>query len=157
MNKKKANTIALGCIIFLMIIILAISAGFRYTGAKALPMIVAGCVLILSIVEIILSNRDNTDSSLAPESPAAETGEGQLGKYLFTGSCLVAFLVGIYLLGFNIAIPLFVASYLKWQGRRWLPTIIMATMVTFIIYGLFNYLLGVESYQGLIMKEFFDR
>jgi len=62
----------------------------------------------------------------------------------------VGFFVAIYLLGFIIAIPLFILAYMKAHGTRWLAAITFAILTPTIIYGIFELALGVVLYRGLL-------
>ena len=55
------------------------------------------------------------------------------------------------LLGFMVAIPLFLLSYLKAHGTKWRLAIIFAVLTTATIYGVFILALDVNLYQGFLL------
>ena len=72
-----------------------------------------------------------------------ETGGGaeateSWSQYLVIGAWGAGFFLAIYLLGFFIAIPLFILSAMKLGGTRWWVAAILAILVTAFIYGLFD-------------------
>ncbi len=58
--------------------------------------------------------------------------------------------LGVYLFGFLVAIALFVFAYLKQRGRGWTAAVITAAVTTVLIFGIFQYALEFELYEGLI-------
>ena len=58
--------------------------------------------------------------------------------------------LGVYLLGFIAAIALFILAYLKRQGRSWQVSLAVAVITSALIYGIFQFALGFELYEGLI-------
>ncbi|MFC1903057.1 tripartite tricarboxylate transporter TctB family protein [Chloroflexota bacterium] len=63
---------------------------------------------------------------------------------------VIAFMLGIYLLGFIIAIPLFTFSYLKWRRRSWISAIVFSGAMLASIYGIFSLGLKVPLFEGVI-------
>ena len=61
-------------------------------------------------------------------------------------------LAGIYLLGFLIAVPLLVFTYMKQHGTSWLLTIIFTVIVPALVYSIFELLLRIDLYQGLLFS-----
>ena len=65
---------------------------------------------------------------------------------------MLGFFAAIVLLGFPVAVPLFVFLYLKLQGREsWPLSIVMTAAVWGIFYGLFNLLLHLPFPAGLLL------
>jgi hypothetical protein len=65
---------------------------------------------------------------------------------------MLAFFAAIVLLGFPIAVPLFVFLYLRIQGREgWPMTIVMTLAVWGVFYGLFDYLLHLPFPTGWLL------
>lgn len=62
---------------------------------------------------------------------------------------ILGFFAAIVLLGFPLAVPLFVFLYLKLQGReRWLFSVVFAAAVWLFFYGLFDALLHLPFPSG---------
>jgi hypothetical protein len=66
---------------------------------------------------------------------------------------MLGFFAAIVLLGFPIAVPLFVLSYLRLQGGEgWVLSIVMTLAVWGIFYGLFDRLLHLPFATGWIFS-----
>lgn len=137
-------------IMVIMAVSLAVILGaltLEYQSIKVLPIIVGSIVFILAAITLI---RD----LWAKEKPkgAVEQGEKEteLRRYWPTAAWIASFALAIYLLGFLIAIPLFILSYLKLQGRGWLRGIIIAGITTSLVYLAFELALQVKLYRGLL-------
>jgi Tripartite tricarboxylate transporter TctB family len=92
-------------------------------------------------------------------APPAEDGEARdfqlsIGKdtarrTLTAVGWILAFFAAIVLLGFPIAVPLFVFLYLKLQGREsWILSIVMTAAVWGVFYGLFDLMLHLPFPAG---------
>lgn len=134
----------------IMAVSLAVILGaltLEYKSIKVLPIMVGGIVFILATVTLIRELR-------AKEKPKGavvqEEEKTELRSYWPTAAWIAGFALAIYLLGFLIAIPLFILSYLKLQGRRWLRSIIIAGITTSLVYLAFELALQVKLYRGLL-------
>ena len=66
---------------------------------------------------------------------------------------LAFLLVSIYLLGFLYTIPVFLVSFLKFQGKHsWLVSAIVSVAVLAFVYVLFGIVLSLEFPQGVIIS-----
>jgi hypothetical protein len=63
----------------------------------------------------------------------------------------VGVFVGIWLLGFSIAVPLTMILYLTASKEKWWVTLIMAFAVFAFFYGLFEYTLHVPFPEGQLL------
>jgi hypothetical protein len=69
------------------------------------------------------------------------------------GAWIAAFFAAIVLLGFPLAVPLFVLLYLKLQGREsWLMSGAVTAAVWAVFYGLFDLLLHLPFPAGWIQE-----
>ena len=82
-------------------------------------------------------------------------GKDTLRRTLAATGWIFAFFVAIVLLGFPIAIPLFVFLYLKLQGREGWGISIAITLGTWgVFYGLFDLLLHLPFPSGWLFEWF---
>lgn len=123
--------------------------------SKLLPLVLSGIILVLAAVELRRNILAGDATAATTESTTDETGEGResLRGYLLTGAWVVGFLLAVYLLGFIIAIPLFILPYMKLHGSRWLSSIITTVLTSIFIYGLFEVLLNITLYRGLVLTS----
>lgn len=65
---------------------------------------------------------------------------------------ILGFFAAIVLLGFTLAVPLFVLLYLKLQGREgWTFSITLTAVVSAVFYGLFEHLLHLPFADGWLL------
>jgi hypothetical protein len=65
---------------------------------------------------------------------------------------MLAFFAGVVLLGFPLAVPLFVLLYLKCQGGEgWVLSIVITVIVAAVFYGLFDAMLHLPFPSGLLL------
>lgn len=67
---------------------------------------------------------------------------------------LLVFYVLIYLVGIIMATPIFILASLKIYGRiNWVPAISITTIVAGFIYVIFEVLLGLDLFRGILFGE----
>lgn len=123
-----------------------------YFQSKLLPMIVGSIVLLLAAIGLwgeILTEREQNSPAGGEESQGLMTEE-TLGGYLANLSWLVGFLVGIYLVGYLLTIPIFVLSYMKRLGTGLMVATISSLITTAFIYGVFEMALELRLHRGLL-------
>lgn len=66
---------------------------------------------------------------------------------------ILGFFAGVVLIGFPIAVPLFVFLYMRFQGEEgWVFSAVFALIVWAAFYGLFNYVLHLPFPDGWIQE-----
>lgn len=128
------------------------SLTFRRFEAVVLPILLSSAVFVLASIELSreLRRKDRAQTSVdvRPEREAqAGVGLRRFGSAL---GWVAGFSLGIYVLGFIIAIPLFVLAYVKRQGQSWPMAIGLAIIVIAFIYGAFQLGLKAPLYRGLV-------
>lgn len=73
-------------------------------------------------------------------------------RTLLIFSWILGFLLLILLVGFPLAVPLFVFLYLKLAGERWLFSLVMTALSWLFIEGLFDRLLHIPFPQGWLFS-----
>jgi hypothetical protein len=124
--------------------------------AALFPLIVGVPVFLLALVDFLLTSFEKEDKERATidfkfyghEDKALEK-KRTLSIFLW----ILGFFFLVILVGFPIAVPLFVFCYLKLEGREgWLVTL-LATSITWVtFYGLFVRFLNVPFMEGWIQK-----
>ena len=121
-----------------------------------LPVICSSCVLVLGGIQLVreirADGRRPEMSVGAEEMEGVREGKVDVRKYLVTGAWIVGLVIAIYLLGFLVAIPVFVLSYIKWAGKRWRTAVIFGASTAAIIYYGFVILLRIRLYEGLLLS-----
>ena len=155
--KIKGSSYFFMVIMAFMLVAIGLSLRMEYFESKLLPLVIGGAVFVLSAIglwrEILAGKKQEAavtegDTTKVTEEEAKESWRG----YLLAGAWVVGFFLGIYLVGFVIAIPVFVLFYMKSHGTRWLVAITFAALTTVLIYGVFEFALGVDLYRGLFFS-----
>ena len=82
-------------------------------------------------------------------------GKGSMRRTAIAIGWILAFFAAIVLLGFPIAVPLFVLLYLKVQGKEsWALTIVFSLAIWAVFYGLFDRLLHLPFHTGWLLAWF---
>ena len=122
-----------------------------FYASKILPIIFSTIVFILSVIALIREVRESTSHRGGQVERQSNSEEAvELKKYVPIALWLLSYFLGIYLVGFMIATPLFLAGYMKAYGSTWKGAIITTVVFTLLFYGVFIYLLQVNLHQGLL-------
>lgn len=108
------------------------------------------CLAAAEVLWVIFGSNANTDApdfQLSRHLPAKET----FRRTALAFAWILGFFAAIVLLGFPIAVPLFVLLYLKIQGREgWGLSSLFTLAVWALFYGLFDRLLHLPFPDGWI-------
>jgi hypothetical protein len=118
--------------------------------AKLFPLAIGIPMLVLAAVEVLwaLLERGRAPDKAEEEAPPA-------GRTLVAVAWMVGFFAAILLLGFLIAVPLFVLAYLRLQGREgWTLSLVFTAVVWVAFYGLFDRMLHLPFPQGWVLGLF---
>lgn len=137
-------------LLFLLVLtaaVIGISLTFDAWESKMLPIVAASFVFILSAIQLY-------KEIITKEIKNSETDNEQTGTKGASFSSVLGWVLGfpliIYFLGFFIAIPLFLITYIKLRGRTWASAITIAVITTAMIYGIFEFTLKSDLWKGLI-------
>ena len=140
-------------IILLMVMVIGSSLALRHVQSKILPLVISGIVLILAAVAL---GTETCRGRLSEVTPAAEKGGeeedfgGSWSRYWVGMGWLAGFLVAIYLVGFLIAMPLFILLSMRRLGAKWLSATLFAGLTTALMHGIFDVLLRVTLHRGFL-------
>lgn len=140
------------------LVVMVYSLTYEFLTAKALPLALGGVILVLSSIKAIAAFPRKTEKTEVPKEhkddnkdiEKEESEEFTWREYLPTVAWLTGYFVGVFLLGFMIASPLFIAAYMKTRGSRWLQIIIVAAAADAAMYGLFTLAFNIDLYGGLL-------
>ena len=125
----------------------------EYFEAKLLPLLIGSTVLVLASIQFLkeIFSKDKTPTQVAgDEVSGRQQAREDVNQHLREGAWVGGFVLGTYLLGFIVIMPLFILIYTKRLGGRWRTAIISATIFSALIYALFELALNVKLYRGLI-------
>ena len=149
MSNVKPGILA-GSIIFIVSLFMFIVA-FQYPYSSAIgpgpgffPVWISGILMVLSILYIVESVREKNESE---ESwPTKKSLKG----ILFIMMSLFLFVLLFSLAGFILA-GVVMMYLLFYKEYKWYTNLSMSVGITFLIYGIFNYLLEVHLPSGGIL------
>lgn len=123
--------------------------------AKLFPLVISIPLLCLALAEVLwvllgaTSGARAADFRLSQEHPP----EVVRRRTLIAVAWIAGFFVLVLLLGFLVAVPLFVLAYLKLQGKEgWLFSITFTGLLWAAFYGLFDQLLHLPFPAGWLLE-----
>lgn len=153
--KEKGSIYFLSVIMVIMVMVVVVSLRMEQFASKLLPIIISGVVFILAAIglrrEIFQQDKPGVNG-MDEETVKGEKVTGELRSYLVSWAWVIGFVLAIYLLGFIIAIPLLIISYMKSHGTSWLTAGFFAVVTTALIYSLFALALRIELYRGILVE-----
>lgn len=123
------------------------------TGRRV-PMIAAAVTLTLLIIEW-LRGRFRPDDRVNGEQRegGGVQASGSAGREVLAIAFVAGGVVGIYLFGFTVAIPLYLFSSIAYLGKQSLRTAIMVSAISSLtIYLVFELLLSYRLYPGMFFS-----
>jgi len=141
---------------------LAAVAAFAVVSASAwpfkaalFPLVMGIPLLVLALVQIVLDLQGRTDPAEGPAmdlAPSAEVApEIARRRTIAIFAWMAGFIVLVLLVGFPLAVPLFMFSYLMLQSAAgWWRSIALTAAAWGFFYGLFERLLHFPFGSGLI-------
>ena len=134
----------------------AVASTFTWPWKAALfPLVIGIPVFCLAAAEVLWVIFGATERSDSPDFQLSRhlPPRVMLRRTLTGMAWIVGFFVAIVLLGFLIAVPLFVFLYVKLQGREgWGGSLVLALVVWGVFYGLLDRLLHLPFPDGWIQS-----
>lgn len=140
-------------ILLAMATVVGVSLTYPYLEVKLLPVGIGSIVFILAVIglsrEVTAKAKAQPPTTAKGEPTEVETKNVLRGLSIVLG-WMIALYLAVYLLGFFIAIALYMLVYLKVRRRSWLVAIVCAAVTAAAIYGGFEVLMKANLYKGLI-------
>ncbi|MBP1849409.1 tripartite tricarboxylate transporter TctB family protein [Rhizobium halophytocola] len=150
------------------VVLLVIAISFLVTSmdydvsTRAMPLVVAVMTTVLLLVEILAQRRDRLGEQLRrifAGSPKIEidTGLGnpQVRREIAAVLWVLAFLVLAVLVGFYVAIPVYVFCYLWLYARKTLfKSAVTGVGIVALLYVLFQVLLDYKIFGGILFGAY---
>jgi len=131
----------------IMVVVFAIAVGLSFTyapEARLLPLVIGIPGLVLCLVQLVKELRERGIPVVTPEEHAREW---RMFAWFFV------FVGGLVLFGFPYAGPPLVAAFLYFSGgEKWYVAVIAAIIAWLILYGVFERLLGLPLFEGLVYQ-----
>ena len=138
----------------LLIMLVAGYAVFAATAwpwkAALFPLAIGIPLFCLAAAELLWSVFGHARAEALEGDPELE---GATRRMLLAVAWMVGFLAAIVLLGFPIAVPLFLLLYLRLQGGEgWIISIVITAIAWAVFYGLFDALLHLPFPAGWLLS-----
>lgn len=153
---KRADEVTTVVIMVLTVIYLVVARGYP-EGARTIPTIVGGVTLLVAGVQL-LGPRIKVLRPFVGDFRPVEEGEvflspGMRKRLLIVSATLLALPVMIVLLGIVVALPIYVALFVLFLGRRsLLVTAVCTAAIAAAVYGLLVLLLGMPWNDGRLWE-----
>jgi putative tricarboxylic transport membrane protein len=133
----------------------AFSAWHWSFKAGFFPLSLAIPLIILTVAHLVLEFVGGSEKASGPAVEAEFTTEVApevaRRRVIATFSWIASFIALVFLLGFPVAVPLFMVSYLKMQSRiGWLQSMTLTAGAWGLFYFLFQRLLNLQFEAGVI-------
>jgi len=116
--------------------------------AASMPLIIGGVGAALSLLQLVRELR---------ASRGAYEEQIDLRKDLPIYLWVWAFVLAVVAFGFVIAAPIMLFAYLRWRSSEsWWLCLLLPAVVLAILYGLFEKVLGVPLFEGLVTPPIED-
>ncbi len=152
MKKMSASSYSLIVIMAIALVVIVLSLGMPFSS-RLLPLVSGIAIFLLSAIKLRqeFSSRDRTGEAVAEdEVEKREASKATRRGSLLAFTWLIGFVLALYLLGFLVAIPLFIFSYMKSHGTRWRTSIIFTIVILAVVYFGFERGLDITLYRGLL-------
>lgn len=167
MKKINANTIFTCIVIFICILFLYFSRNFP-ERSRLMPFTVSLLVLFLAFIQILFEtvpgfkkmeagkvhflNEDVQSNQVknADHCNNRENKKNHLGLYSIIKWNLLV-IIGVYLFGFFIALPMFVYLFYLFDGKyQWVRALVITLIFWILVFIFFQVFLNVELFKGII-------
>jgi len=155
---EKESKLKLEQILFTLFIVCVFIVALRSSldwplRASILVLLLGGIGLILALSQLGMdfwgiSHQPVKAEGMSFEVPLLETGSRWGNLEIWTW--LIGLYAAIWLVGFPIAVPLWVFAYSKFYGSHWITSLSLTTVAWVFIYGIFDRALHVPWPDSLL-------
>ena len=156
----RGSTFFIGVILAILVALLAISATYVW-DARLFPLLIGIPTSVLIVAQIMRevfakgkSEKNAQGGEAIKKRVSWKATIRNVRPYLFAVAWVGGFILMIYLLGYLIAVPLFLLLYLKLHGEKWLTTIGISAVLMAVMYFGFVLFLQVPFYEGVLLSYF---
>lgn len=153
--KIKGSSLFLIFTLLLGIAFLFMSLPLTTREDKVAPLLFSIALIILAVIEVIRTlTRGDADEAKGLESRGPQSAQVTISLDRIKGilAWMGAPILGIYLLGFIVTIPLFIVAYMKIHKESWLLSIIIAAFTTAFFVVVCEDILQIHFYKGVVFE-----
>lgn len=157
------NQVRFSGIHFIILCLMGMAAGVIITASKwhvrsaLFPLVMGASVFLIGLAALLVTlfekeRATQKESVLDFEFSGGVDNKVAIRRTLLSSAWIVGFFIMILLLGFSIAVPLYVFLYLKLYGKeKWGISLIITAATWVFFYGLFVWLLDTHFEPGWIL------
>jgi len=127
---------------------------FAYPGPGLFPLIIGAFMIVMALgclLQEIVPRMRQPEASSLPGADAADSEERDVAKTFQLTALLIGYILVLKPLGFPLAICAFLLLAIRIFGyRKWLPTLVMAVIITAVSYVSFVLWLAVPLPMGIL-------
>ena len=125
--------------------------------ASLIVLVLGGAGIVLGLIQVVSEFKSARRSRESPvgftfETPRLET-TGRWGN-LEIWAWILGFFAAIHLVGFLVAVPLFVLAYSKFYGAGWPTSVGLSLLCWGFVYGLFEQVMHVPWPHAILFSFF---
>ena len=157
MKVRPAAIFSFGALIFCIVFVY--QAHEWRLQARLYPWAIGIPMLVLAVVQVILDLRGVEDKKPSDSTPMDYQFTKQIDPIVAKRRAInifcwiFGFFLGVWLLGFNITVPLLVFGYLRIQSREpWVLSLSLTLAAWLVFYFLFVKLLTLPFPEGMIFR-----
>jgi hypothetical protein len=127
--------------------------------ASIIILLLGGVGVVLDLIQLRIDFRAMRAKEAKVLRPTFEVEalqhQGRWGS-LEIWAWLWGLFFAVHLIGFPIALPLFVFLYIKWYGGSWVTAILLTVVTWGFLYGIYDYLLHVpwpKPWLGFLVRS----
>ena len=132
-------------ILVIFVFLLAYGSLKLSTRTMVFPWITGGLGCLLLLWEIVRGLKEKGEESEKMNFKKA-------ASYLPITVVVLSLLPLIYVMGFFVAVPIHILICLKFNREKWLISVILASLMAAIFYGVFYLALSMRFYEGLLFS-----
>ena len=132
-------------ILVIFVFLLAYGSLKLSTRTMVFPWITGGLGCLLLLWEIVRELKEKGEES-------EKINFKKAASYLPITAVVLSLLPLIYVMGFFVAVPIHILICLKFNREKWLISIILASLMAAIFYGVFYLALSMRFYKGLLFS-----
>jgi hypothetical protein len=157
LKPHEAFTLVIG-LIFAGAVLVSLGWSLR---ASVIILVLGGIAVVLAMVQLALDLRSRSGGGHTQERPAfdvpiAELSDPRLARrrVLEIWGWLLGLFAAIHVIGFLVAVPLFVVTYSKLYRASWFVSVALAAVAWGFLYGLFDQVMHVPWPDPLLWRLF---
>jgi len=155
-------------VLMLVIFVSMVGMSFGFPAkARFMPLVVGIPGIVFCLIQLALDLRAqkagvsapahhvvlpagvSADADIHLDSELPEFGPHTVRTEITTWIFFVAFIAGLVLFGFYVAVPIMLLTFLRTQAEAsWKFSVTMAVVATLVLYLMFDQLLGIQLFAG---------